>query len=63
MLAPSRLARLEREVRRLARGDARAGLPDGLVPSEAKVRRLPRDPDALIHGNPSGAAVALVVWV
>jgi hypothetical protein len=36
VFAPSRLARLERKVRRLASGNVKAGLPDGLAPSEGK---------------------------
>jgi hypothetical protein len=40
--APSRLARLERKVRRLECGTTKSRLPDGLAPSEAKVRAASR---------------------
>jgi hypothetical protein len=57
VLAPSRLARLEREVRGLLCDKAKAGLPDGLVPSEAKVRGL-----AWEAASPGGASRSAARW-
>jgi hypothetical protein len=58
--APSRLARLERTVRRLECGKTKTRLPDGLVPSQAKVFWLAQEPD-----SPAGKArrgLLLLAW-
>ena len=54
MVAPSRLARLEREVPRLPRDNKNPRLPDGLAPSEAKVHRLASEPASPVRDKPVG---------
>jgi hypothetical protein len=59
VFAPSRLARLERTVRRLECGNTKSGLPDGLVPSEAKAHWLAKEPDSPDGASPSGLLLLL----